>query len=392
MKHLKNYQSFINEGAYLNDKGRAVIQWENDAENPDEVLKSVKLNITSQDFTGVDFVGKKAPGFGEIAWPIFYSLAVDGYSGKVDSLDRFKATMDALKKGNIEDIDSSLVEFLSQSFKYNGLDKWLNLPAMVWSDYLKKHTKGSAQPLSYIIKVGSSQGLVGKLADAVKQLYPSAQVRNLPKVKYLNAADAIDWDKLETDRINQPSGQKSFNQFKQETIIRWSQNMSPELRQEISNAQNVADLQKILARKEGGVEWLERWNDVQMVPFQIRKSGIFGGGFGAWFKTKYMPDDSHFIEAVIDCAINGKKMLIIDDNKNSGEDIRIITRNIKDILEQGNFPPDTYRKQFGFYVLYQMKNQQDFNFVKPDDTPGRLSDISGRKINVDNFRRDKGWD
>lgn len=392
MKHLKNYQSFINEGAYLNDNGQAVIKWENDPENPDEVLKSVKLNITSQDFTGVDYVGKKAKGFGEIAWPIFYSLAVDEYSGKVDSLDRFKATMDALKKGNIEDFDTSLVDFLNQSFKYNGLDKWLNFPAMVWSNSLKKHTRGAAQPLEYIVKVGSSQGLVGKLAEATKKIYPSAQVRHLPKVKYLNAEDAIDWDRLERDRVNQPDGQNSFNKFKNQTVGRWTEEMSPELSQEIKDASSVEELKAILSRQENGIKWLERWHDVQMVPFEIRKSGLFTGGFGVYFKTKYMPDDSHFIEAVLDCAVNGKKMIIIDDNKNSGKDILLIYNNIRDILKGSGYNPDAFRMQFGFYVLYQMQNQQEFSFTRPDDVPGKISDIRGRHIDVNRFRKTKGWD
>ena len=169
MKYLQNYQTFLNEGVHLNKDGMAVLLWQNDIDNQDEVLKSVNTKYTNagaQYTKGIDFSrdtpisNRKETNLG---WPTFYSLSVDDYNGKVDDTARFKYTMDQLKDGNIENIETSLPEFIKSSFNHLGITK-------------------NFKP-DYIVSVGSTKGLVGHLIRAINQLIPSADPINLNKVK-----------------------------------------------------------------------------------------------------------------------------------------------------------------------------------------------------------------
>jgi hypothetical protein len=387
MKHLKKYQSFINEGAYLNAEGKAVLSWENDKTNPSEVLKSQSGQIYSniKEIPGVKFQtdtplkNRDRLNFG---WPIFYGLSVDGYEGKVDSPERFRDTMAQLKDANIENIETSLPQFIKNSFDH------LNI---------KKYFKPD-----YIVSLGSTKGLVGHLAKSINQLFPEADPINLDKVKYLNAGDAIDWEELEAQTSRQARGANTLERFKKEVILRYAnrENLDPEFLDFLMATTNIEDLRRLVTASgryiapETQLEWLEAINGEQMTPFIIRTSGRNVGGFKKFFKRKYTYGDQEFIEAVIDCVKSNKRMLIVDDNINSGDDIKEIKRNILDILKNlGLDEPDRIKAitQFGFYILYDMSASTTWRFTNPDGTEGNKSALSQTAAKLAEFRKNRGW-
>lgn len=387
MKHLKNYQSFINEGAYLNDKGQAVLSWENDPNNPDEVLKSANATVTTKGrhiIQGVEFQGD-TPQFNRQArnygWPIFFGLSIEDYAGKVDDPARFRDTMTQLKAANIENIEASLPRFIKKSFDHLRINQ----------DF---------RP-DYIVTIGSTKGLVGHLAKAANQLFPKADPINLDKVKYLNAGDAIDWEELKAQTGRQKSGAKSLQTFKY-TILSYVDklNLDKEFRKMIMDTQDVDDLRKLITASgryispETQIQWLDAIDGETMTPFVVRTSGRNFGGFKQFFKTKYAYDDQEFIEAVLNCIQSGKKMLIIDDNKNTGDDIKDIKKNIIDILKNSGLTEMQRNKaltQFGFYVLYKMDASNSWEFSTKTGEKGNSKKTASSVEDINRFRKSKGW-
>lgn len=382
MKHLKNYQSFINEGAYLNAKGQAVIKWENDAENGDEVLKSASAmnsNRTGRFPQGVEFsrdtplMYKTATSFG---WPTFFGLSVDDYNGRVDHPARFKDTMDQLKSANIENIETDLPQFIQRSFSHLGINK--------------------AFKPDFIVSVGSTKGLVGHLVKAAMSIFPEADPVNLDKVSYLNAGEAINWDELKSQVERQEKGDSTLNNFKS-TILKYAEQLDPEFKKLIKDAKDVDDLRRLVMASgryvspETQIKWRDMIDGETMTPFTVRTSGRNFGGFKAFFKKKYSFDDQEFIEAVITCARDKKRMLIIDDNKNSGVDIADIKKNILDILKGLGILTTETQNLFGFYVLYKMKPHLDWEFREKDGTRGTAKEMNAAAKEIPNFRKSKGW-
>jgi hypothetical protein len=382
MKHLKNYQAFINEGVYLNDKGQAVISWENDKLNNDEVLKSVntvRTNKTGKFPDGIDFFSttplmyKTASNLG---WPTFYSLSVDNYLGKVDYPARFKYTMDQLKSANIENIEIDLPKFIKKSFGHLGITK-------------------NFKP-NYIVAVGSTKGLVGHLIRAVNDLIPEADPINLDKVKYLNAGDAINWDELNRQTGTQEAGEQTLNSFKQ-SILKYADEIDPEFKNMIRSANTADDLQRLVMASgryvspETQIKWKEIIDGEEMIPFVVRTSGRNFGGFKSFFKAKYAYSDQEFIEAVIDCAKNRKRMLIIDDNKNSGDDIRDIQKNILDILTGLGIMNTATQNLFGFYVLYKMKPANGWSYRDSKGKSIKAASVPASKAEFDEFKKSQGF-
>jgi hypothetical protein len=378
MKHLKNYQTFVNEGVYLNSSGQAVLSWQNDKDNPDEVLKSVNTKYTNAGtkYTkGIEFSRDTPISYRKetnLGWPTFYSLSVDDYTNRVDDPARFKYTMDQLKDANIKDIETELPDFIKQSFQHLGITRNFNP--------------------DYIVSVGSTKGLVGHLVRAINQLIPSADPINLNKVKYLNAGDAINWDELKNQTERQESGVSTLNNFKT-TILSYADQVDPEFKRLIKDANNADELRRLIMASgryvspETEIKWKELINDETMVPFTVRTSGRNFGGFKAFFKKKYAYDEQEFIDAVITCATLGKRMLIIDDNKNSGDDIKDIKKNILDILQGLETSSQTIHNLFGFYVLYKMKPESNWTYRNKKGETFKSNSISSSKSELDKFKR-----
>jgi hypothetical protein len=382
MKHLKNYQAFINEGVYLNDKGQAVISWENDKSNNDEVLKSVntvRTNNTGKFPDGIEFFNNTPLMYktaSSLGWPTFYSLSIDNYLGKVDYPARFKYTMDQLKFANIENIETDLPKFIKQSFGHLGITK-------------------NFRP-DYIVSVGSTKGLVGYLTRAVNDLIPEADPINLSKVKYLNAGDAVDWKELNKQVTTQASGDRTLSSFKQ-LILNYADDIDPAFKAMIKSAQTADDLRRLVMASgryvspETQIKWKELIDDETMVPFTVRTSGRNFGGFKSFFKAKYAYSDQEFIEAVIDCAKNRKRMLIIDDNKNSGDDIRDIQKNILDILTGLGIMNTATQNLFGFYVLYKMKPANGWSYRDSKGKSIKATSVPASKAEFDEFKKSQGF-
>jgi hypothetical protein len=71
VRYLNNYKQFITEGAYVNRDGAVVLNYKNDPDNNDEVLKT--------DLYGKEFLDRE-----KSEWPVYWSLSVTGFRGKVD--------------------------------------------------------------------------------------------------------------------------------------------------------------------------------------------------------------------------------------------------------------------------------------------------------------------
>jgi hypothetical protein len=76
------------------------------------------------------------------------------------------------------------------------------------------------------------------------------------------------------------------------------------------------------------------------------------------WKAKYDYETTSFIDAVVNCAGGESKMLIIDDNKHSGTDMRTIRRNIEEIVAGLDEKGPNVDTQFAFYVLYRMPTKE----------------------------------
>lgn len=350
MKYLKNFNS-ISEGAFIDSTGNVALTANDDPNNDNEVLKSSSRD-TSQ-FLGTPVALKKWPN---LAYPIFSGLGVDDYVGKLDHPGRFKYTMDLLKKGAITNGDAALIDFMKDSFDKLGI------------------TRGFAP--NYVVLTGSTSGLVGMMADAITNIFQDRQVKviNLPKIEYLNAGDAIDWEELASQVDKQSL--KTLDAFKSNILnyIDRAQTNST-LLEFIKNSDSVAELRRLImgvgrySSPDTSIVWKEEINQEKMIPFLVRSSGRNFGGVRKFFKSKYDFQTEEFIEAAVDCldARNPKRMLIIDDNKNTGTDLRTMKDNLDEII--ANYPSQIKNPttRFGFYVLYRMKPNSGFKYPTPMD-------------------------
>jgi hypothetical protein len=327
---LLSFNQFVNEGAYLGKDGLVHLQYADDKNNPDEVLKTADSGRSH--FVGTQINATKQDRPDKWSWPIFWGLGPDGISPNIDHPGRIKYTMDKLKNSEIADLQNSLNDFIKGSFRRVGIT-------------------ANFRP-DYVVTVGSTAGLVNSMATAISQTLGSdVKIIELPKVVYFDAYDAFDWDEVnnQVDRL----GEKTFDMAKKLINHYIDKDVTPvELKKAISSAKTVEDLKRAVATY--GVIWKDVINDEKMKPFIVRSSGRTEGGSRSLWKAKYDYETTSFIEAVIDCAVNGSKMLIIDDNKHTGTDMRTIRDNVQEIVAGLDKARENADTRFAFYVLYRM--------------------------------------
>ncbi len=350
MKHLNYFKDYISEGAYIETDGKVKLSYTDTKSNNDEVLKTASGGVSQ--FAGTP-VRLKRPGY--LGYPIFNSLGPDEYSGKVDHFGRFKYTMDLIKSGKIDDGQSALTEFLTKSFNNLGI------------------TKGFSP--DYLVLTGSTSPLVNMMSDSIKQIFSNKEVKiiNLPKIEYLNAGDAVDWEELNIQV--QKQSLKTLDSFKNNLLHYIDKEETNEILLDfIKNADSVSELKKLISGSgrysspDTMVVWKPEINQEKMVPFLVRSSGRNFGGLRKFFKGKYNTHSADFLEAAISCldSRNPKRMLIVDDNKNTGEDLRTLKANLDNIIENYESSVKDPQTRFGFYVLYTMKPGTTFSYTGPD--------------------------
>jgi len=355
VRYLNNYKQFINEGAHVNKEGTVILNYKNDPNNNDEVLKT--------DLYGKEFLDRE-----KSEWPVYWSLSVTGFRGKVDHEGRFKYTMDQLKGGNIEGGRDSLSGFMMQSFDRLGImDK----------------------PIRYVVAVGSTYGLVQDMAEILASKF-NARIINLEKAQYLNAGDAVDWLEYQSQVLRQSKEgmvAASFEGFKKMLISTYVdvRGTDPVVIKELRGTQDVESLKDKVTTLD--IKWKDKDIDGKsLLPFIVRSSGRNFGGYRKMWKPKYQFDNSELYDAIVDCATNRSKMIIIDDNQNSGEDFKTIKNQIEKMiltyqkdstLQSDNKVISKYSSNFLFYVLYQMQHREsrgDFYYLtKSGKTANRFS-------------------
>ena len=401
MKYIKTYPIFINEGVYIDSDGELILNSRNDSKNNDEVLKTTGGQVGKR-IEGVSFF-EDTPSSGmslpnNWIFPKFHGLSTNSYHGKVDHLGRFKYTMDKLKAGEIKDIETSLPEFIDFSFKMLKIkDGWTN----------------QNSELTYLVATGSTKGLVSILCDSIKRaIGKDIPVITLKKVEYLNAGDAVDWNEVREQMVRQssstnPGGIKSFNKLKRVVSNYVNNDKTPEHTLKlIDSATTADDLENLLIGPDSEVVWKSEINGEKMIPFIVRSSGRNYGGTRSFWRKKYDYSEKLFLEAVIDCATsikstNVKKMLIVDDNINSGNDVRLTKANIESVINN-IFPGEISRRQnaqslFGFYLLYNMGKTSGLEYTAAgqiDSATGRdkiFKDFDRRNIISNQFADFKGY-
>ena len=370
------YTNFIdfclNEGAYLDQDGSIILNGSDDPNNNDEVLKTESGRIMASTYNS------KAEWNNPLKqrllkFPIYYSLGIDDYDGQIDHEGRFKYTMDQLKDGNIKGGDQAIEEFLEYSF--NQLK-------------LKKSMSG----VKYVISVGSSKGLVASLSNAAANIF-NANVIHLPKVEYINVGHAINFEELKHQVETQEKGESMFETFKNFIVREYvnTDQSDPEIVDAIRNARDIEDLKKLLLRQNRYLSDADLiWNNedefrTQLRPFIVKSSGVDFRGLNTrrMWKPKYDYNYTEFMDAVAECATKyGTKMLIIDDNRNSGTDITNITNNIIQISESlkldRNLAKD-WMTNFAFYVMYNMrKTNKDFEYTDPEGKKAKNIALNNR--------------
>jgi len=383
------FGQYVNEGAYLDDAGKVILTSQNDANNKGEVLKTTGAQL-KQRIHGISYF-KNTPTRGlqlpSLMFPKFHSLDMDEYTGPVDHPGRFKYTMDQLKNGNIVDADASLPQFIKDSFNSLKITQYFR-PA-------------------YLVGTGSTKGLVGKLCASIQvALDQKIPVVSLNKVKYLNAGDALNWDEVysQVSRQASPTNPEGINTLKivKTGILHYidKENTDANIISAIRDSNSVEELEKLITGKgryispDTEIKWLTQIDQEKMIPFIIRSSGRNGGGTKAFWKVKYDFEEKQFIEAVIDCILSLKKetkkrMLIVDDNINTGDDVRLTKENIESIINKMLPASETDRTAakslFGFYVLYDMGKSNNLEYTIDGDV-GR----DGRPIIHTKYPKDAG--
>lgn len=368
-----NFTDFcLNEGAYLDKDGSIILSGPDDSSNNDEVLKTQSGRIMASAYNSkADWSSSERQHL--LKFPIYSSLGIDDYAGTLDHPGRFKYTMDQLKSGNIKGGDQAIEDFLRHSFN-------------------RLNMRRSLSGVKYIVSVGSSKGLVASLSNAAANIF-NANVINLPKVEYINAGDAINFEELKHQVETQEKGESTFDRFKTFILNEYINldRSTPEIIDAIRNATNVEDLKNLLLRQnqyfnEEDLVWdNEEDFKTQIKPFIVKSSGVDFRGLNTrrMWKPKYDYNYIDFMDAVAECATKyGTKMLIIDDNRNSGTDITNITNNIIQISESlkldRNLAKD-WMTNFAFYVMYNMgKTSSDFEYISPEGKKSKTITLNNR--------------
>jgi hypothetical protein len=304
MIHLKSFINFINEGAWYegNEKDiksiRTFISLKNDFNNPNELLTTPPL------------IGKNYSNQGLGNIKVYYGLyphtpysGVRGENGDPESQRAKRYIMDNLKRGNPDIVSMSTGETLE-----NFIEKTLinNLPS---------------KRVDYIVKVGTSEGLVEKMGRSLSILYPDAEVIDLTKIDYFSADDAIDKEALERAIESEMDKPRYADKEKTISIERYS-----------TTKPLVEDWAKRITRSlrdriEGG----------EVNPsFKIKSTGIKGSVRSA-LRPKYNTATEEFVNAVVHCVFGDEdgdtgKMVIIDDNSQQFIDFSNISNKIVEIL------------------------------------------------------------
>ena len=352
MQFLKSFETFINEGAWVDPKDTesVFISVPNRSSNNDEVLKTTSTE-NGRDFSMSPFI-------------VYWGLTYKDYTGQVDHEGRFKYTMDLIKKaesdGNsiIKDVSGNSGEaVIAQLVKYNF------------------ETLGIPEP-DYVCAVGSTEGLAGMLGRSINKIFPSATLIQLNKIIYLNAVDAFDFvefkKQVERQLIDNPQSNTfpTVKKFLIDTYINKKKTNSMVM-DEVNKASTPEELERVLIEygistspgydPELSIVFNDKDTDGKMlIPFIVRSSKRNVGGSRSLWKSKYNYEETAFLNAVYDCITNNKKMVISDDNKNSGIDIKSISAAIiniaKDIFvnQKEDQVINRIKRNFSFYMMYDM--------------------------------------
>jgi hypothetical protein len=338
--------SFINfclfEGASIEgNDGKVTLNYNNNRDNQKEVLKTTDKRQHIKYYPN-----DNTPNSNKfrVRWGLDYDL----YRGVIDHDGRFKYTMDQLKDANIVNKDKSLNSFLKASYDDLGISQ------------LKP---------DYIVAVGSTAGLVANLVSISADLFPKAETFNLPKIEYANIGHAIDWDELQRQK-----GGAHTHRFLGELFGKHANN-SGKLKRDMSEIDNFGELKEFIEEELPNVDWKTEGSDGKsLIPFKVRSSGVWSrDGFRDFLKPKYDTISNDFNNLILECISDNKKMLIIDDNRNSDTDIRSIFSEIDRIAHDlGADDNSKYRQNFMFYLLYSMAEKDiDPNFSWKTSSSGK---------------------
>jgi hypothetical protein len=295
MKHLKKFINFINEGAWY-DNGKTYLSVKNDPNNPNELLKTVDPNNLNFSERGVANIKTYFGLYPKTPYK----------KGNEESRNAKKFIMEPLKN---DDFSMWSGETLEDFFKYT----------------LTNNIEGG---IDYIVTIGSSKDLVGKMAQSFLNLYPKASIIPIPKIKYTNVMDAVDWEaynrKIESELAIPRYYDKDIINKRTGEIIHRKGDEKP---------RSSPTMQRVEPWIDDMVKKLLQMEDPS---FEIKSSGEMGGIRGA-LRPKYNTATEGFISAVHHCCLgdnNGNfgKMLIIDDNINQGNDLRDISNKIVEIV------------------------------------------------------------
>lgn len=322
MLHIDNYIDFcrISEGASVDNSLTAIFRYANNPTDNKEVLKTTSKSQHSRFF----------PESGKNSFEIRWGLDFNDYSGIIDHEGRIKSTMDQIKKGkySLENLEN----FLKLSYEELGINEF--------------------KP-DYVVRVGSTEKLASDLSELTSKMFNS-KIIDLPKIKYENAISAIDWGELESQVSRQSLKTLSLwaESLFSEVIVKTNDNL--DIRNRIKNAKSVEEARELLMSNLNKFELRSSdKNGKSLIPFIVRSSGKGTGGVRSFWLPKYKFDNLDFENSVIDCLDNNKKMLIIDDNENTGTDIGNICNSIDSIIRDLGFKGSS-RSLFKFYVLYKM--------------------------------------
>ena len=368
---IKRFKSnAVNEGAYIDDEGTVNLNFENDINNPSEVLKTLIKDyhtyISEEDGRG---------------YKVCYGLDYSRFKGTVDHPGRFKATMDYLKDGKIKDGEQAVYDFLSQSYSVYDIED-----------------------VDYIIITESSKGLNQYMANATNRVFPNAKIIKLKKLEFENPGLAINWKELENQVDRQSIN--TAHRFMNEVASMLERNpdfpsFNPnQMKKLITQCDTVDEIKKVFEESLEKLKWKEVHRDGKpLVPFKMRSSGFLSrDGLRDFFYPKYDFKTNDYSNAVIDCIMDGnKKMLFIDDNINTGIDTEGIAKDIDNAALELERTDLNYRDNFTFYVLYSMSDKKyttepDFTY-RIKGNPGYYNKI-GKTPNFiqsfESFIRDTG--
>lgn len=284
MKYLHTRDK-INEGARLNDtRDKVYLHWRN-SEIDDEILLSN---------TSVEAI--KTSGY-----TIAYGLKL-GDIRRVGTVEN-KATLDQLKNFKIVGSEKALSEFMSRSLK-----------SLI----------GYGTKINYIVPLGSTKPLSKSLAEvAAEQL--KAKIVPLEKKEFKTIADAFNWDYI--------SGSFTPGILRMlKTIVKGEiESAPPEIMDALTLTKTDTEFRDIISSPD--IVW-------KTDNYTIQTSGKAYRGSRRLFKTKYkIPEtndeytDIDFKEALINCILHRHRMIIVDDNLRSGEDMRAIFKAIDHLID-----------------------------------------------------------